>query len=278
MKKWMLLSVLIPLLTWASAQTLTVYFVDELKIRDGKVEVAPGTTTSISFPSAVNGYHINSPGTVDITADEEKRTLWLDTNGTKGTTGLIVKSNGLNLRFKVIVTSKTSTPVIMVQEKPEADPATPEPEPTAPPQTTTKPSNTNAVAKPSSTPTTKPVSVGTPTKPSPKSSEEVLPGVILNLESRGIEANTLTFVYSLENKSGTRMVIDPSRAKFEGSEARIKTLNSQIVVAPGASQKGVIEVSHPKAGRLSLLWKILTDMTARKKDTLVKVFDLSQFL
>jgi hypothetical protein len=231
----------------ASAQKFTVYYIDDLRVKDGLIEVGPGVTTSVTFPNEVTMYHLTIPGTVDISPDDEKKTLWFDVTSKKGSTGLIVKTGGVNLRFKVVVTARSTTPVVMVQERSETDrEAAPTP-----------------VAQ---------------NAPPAASFEEVLPGVRLELESRGVEAGVLTLIYKLANKGKTRMVIDPTRARFEGFEARVKTLQNQIIVAPGKSQVGVIEIAKPGSGRLNLMWEILTDISTRTKGTILKVIDVAQYL
>ena len=285
-KKWMSLAPMLLLAMAASAQKITTYYTDDLRVKDGLIEVSPGVTTSLTFPNEVTMYHLTVPGTVDIAPDDEKKTLWLDTNGKKGSTGMIVKTGGVNLRFKVVVTARSTTPVVMVQERPEAapdaDPATVAVASPAPPQQLTRPSAPSSTGR--ATPTT-PAPTGAttgangvpPAQPAP-SVENVLPGARLELESRGIEAGVLTLVYKLQNTGKTRMVVDPARAKFEGFEARVKTVQSQIIIAPGSAQVGVIEVIKPQAGRLNLLWEVLTDISTRKKETIVKVIDITQYL
>ena len=88
----------------------------------------------------------------------------------------------------------------------------------------------------------------------------------------------LTLIYKLQNTGKTRMVVDPQRARFEGFEARVKTLQSQIIIAPGSAQIGVIEIVKPQAGRLNLLWEVYTDISTRTKGTIVKVIDIAQYL
>jgi hypothetical protein len=271
----------------ASAQTLTVYYVEDLRVKDGLIEVAAGATTSVTFPAPVSEYHIHVAELVDIASDASKTTLWFDTNGKKGSSGLIVKSGGLNLRFKVTVGTKTNTPVIAVQERSD-EAAT---APTMPNTAATATANTaSPTARPAPaltaatglTPTAPIANGSTPARneaPTPfVATDEVLPGVVLTVESRGVEAATLTLVYRLENRSGQRMLIDPDRARFAGFDARIKTLKSQWLLAPGQTQTGVIEVSNPTPGRLNLFWDLIIDLSSRKKATVVKVFDLKQFM
>ncbi len=265
----------------ASAQKITTYYTDDLRVKDGLIEVSPGVTTSLTFPSEVTMYHLTVPGTVDIAPDDEKKTLWLDTNGKKGSTGMVVKTGGLNLRFKVTVTARSTTPVVMVLERPEAEPeATPAvaqnaPRGSSPPtSSSTRPATPPA---PASTTSAIGASNAAPAQPV-TSAEDVLPGARLELESRGVEAGVLTLVYRLQNTGKTRMVIDPARARFEGFEARAKTLQSQIIVAPGLSQVGVIEIVKPQPGRLNLLWEVFTDISTRTKGTIVKIIDIAQYL
>ena len=265
----------------ASAQKITSYYTDDLRVKDGLIEVGSGVTTSVSFPNEVTMYHLTVPGTVDIAPDDEKKTLWLDTNGKKGSTGMIVKTGGVNLRFKVVVTTKSTTPVVMVQERPEAEP---DAAPPAPPQQSVRPPAPSSTRPAPATPPAPASTAGTttansapPAQPTP-SVENVLPGARLELESRGVEAGVLTLIYKLQNTGKTRMVVDPQRARFEGFEARVKTLQSQIIIAPGSAQIGVIEIVKPQAGRLNLLWEVYTDISTRTKGTIVKVIDLAQYL
>jgi hypothetical protein len=265
----------------ASAQKITTYYTDDLRVKDGLIEVSSGVTTSISFPNEVTMYHLTVPGTVDIAPDDEKKTLWLDTNGKKGSTGMIVKTGGVNLRFKVFVTARSTTPVVMVQERPEAEPeAAPVTAQNAPQQSSRPTSSSTGTATPTAPASAASATSATSTPPAQPvtSVEDVLPGARLELESRGIEAGVLTLVYRLKNTGKTRMVIDPARARFEGFEARVKTLQSQIIVAPGMSQVGVIEIVKPQAGRLNLMWEVFTDISTRTKGTIVKVIDVAQYL